>query len=139
MPARLTPRVNAAIVAIDARLPSDPADASDIAAATGALATGIAAVKVKTDALPAAPAAVADIPSAAQNADALLDRADGVETGLTLRQWLRLGGAVMFGKSSGLGTTAPVYRDYNDTKNRVSGTLDAPGSGNRTAVVRDAS
>ena len=66
-------------------LPSDPADASDIAASfssvnsalvtiTGYLDTEVAAIKAKTDNLPAAPAAVGDIPTANQNADALLKR-----------------------------------------------------------------
>lgn len=40
----------------------------------GYLDTEIAAIKAKTDNLPAAPAAVGDIPTALQNADALLNR-----------------------------------------------------------------
>ena len=36
--------------------------------------TEVAAIKAKTDNLPAAPAAVGDIPTATQNADALLNR-----------------------------------------------------------------
>ncbi len=66
-------------------------------------------------------------------AAALLDLADGVETGLTPRQFARLAAAVLLGKSSGGGA---VYRDTNDTKARVTATLD--GLGNRTAVTRDA-
>lgn len=65
-------------------------------------------------------------------ADAILDRTDGVESGLTFRQWLRLGGSVMFGKSSNGNKT---FRDFGDTKDRVAATLD--GSGNRTAIARD--
>jgi ActR/RegA family two-component response regulator len=75
----------AAIKAKTDNLPSDPADASDIAASfstvngtlatiTGYLDTEVAAIKAKTDNLPAAPAAVSDIPTAIQNADALLKR-----------------------------------------------------------------
>lgn len=73
---------------------------------------------------------------ATEIADGLLDEANGVEAGLTLRQWLRLGGSVLFGKASGLATNAPAYRDFADTKPRVSAVTDA--FGNRTSVTRDA-
>lgn len=70
-------------------------------------------------------------------ADALLDRSNGVESGLTLRQWLRLGAASLFGKIAGAGTTTVTARDYNDTKDRITATVDEDG--NRTAVTRDVS
>lgn len=105
--------------------------------ATTFAGASIAAIKAKTDNLPAAPAATSDIPTANQNADALLDRADGVETGYTFRQWLRLAGAVLLGKASGLATTTAVYRDLGDTKDRITATVDA--NGNRSAVTKDAS
>lgn len=70
-------------------------------------------------------------------ADALLDRAAGVETGITPRQGWRLMLAAMAGKASGLATSTAVYRDTNDTKNRITATVDS--SGNRTAVTLDAS
>jgi hypothetical protein len=57
-----------------------------------------------------------------------------VETGWTLRQVLRLLAAVGLGKSSNSGNT---FRDVNDTKARVTGTVDA--SGNRTVSTLDAS
>lgn len=47
-----------------ANIPSDPADASDVAAIIEALGVAIAAIKAKTDNLPGAPAAVGDIPAA---------------------------------------------------------------------------
>lgn len=72
----------------------------------------------------------------AEIADALLDKTDGVESGLTVRQWLRLGAAVLFGKANGLGTTTANYRDIGDSKNRIVATVDADG--NRSAVTRDA-
>lgn len=100
------------------------------------LDTEVAAIKAKTDNLPAAPAAVGDVPTANANADALLDRAAGVETGLTVRQAFRLVAAVLLGKASGLGTTTAVYRDTGDTKDRVTATVDT--SGNRSAVTKDA-
>ena len=66
----------AAIKAKTDNLPSDPADASDIAASfstvnstlatiAGYIDTEVAAIKAKTDNLPASPAATGDIPSAA--------------------------------------------------------------------------
>lgn len=58
----------------------------------------------------------------------------GVETGYALKDVLRLIFAVLCGKSSGL-PNSPVYRDVNDTTNRVSGTLDS--NKNRTAVTLD--
>ncbi len=99
--------------------------------------TEVAAIKAKTDNLPAAPAAVGDIPTANANADALLDRADGVETGSTLRQAMRIMLAVLAGKASGLNTTTATFRDTNDSKNRITATVDA--NGNRSAVTLDAS
>lgn len=74
----------AAIKAKTDNLPSDPADASDIAAAFTSLNTKvdtiddfldteIAAIKAKTDNLPASPAATSDIPSANAVADQVWD------------------------------------------------------------------
>lgn len=82
------------------------------------------------------PPSALTIPSANDNADALLDRVAGVETGLTVRQALRLISSVLLGKASGLGTATAVFRDVNDTKDRVTATVDADG--NRAAVTRDA-
>lgn len=65
-------------------------------------------------------------------ADAIFDRLNGVETDLTLRHALRGIVAVLLGKSSNGGDT---FRDFNDTKNRISATVDA--NDNRTAVARD--
>jgi hypothetical protein len=68
-------------------------------------------------------------------ADALLDRTDGVETSVTVRQSLRLANAANGGKTDGMATTTAHLRDLADTKNRVTATVDA--NGNRTAVTRD--
>jgi len=87
----------AAIKAKTDALPSDPADASDIAASfstvnstlatiagyvdtevaaiLAAVDTEVTAIKAKTDNLPASPAATGDIPSAASIADAVWDEA----------------------------------------------------------------
>ena len=142
--------VDTEVAAIKAKtdgLPTDPADASDIAASFSSIAatlatiaayidTEVAAIKAKTDNLPAAPAAVGDIPTANQTADALLDRTDGIETGFTLRKTLRLVLSSAVAKLSGAATTSVKLRDINDTKDRVTATVDADG--NRTAITVDA-
>jgi hypothetical protein len=69
-------------------------------------------------------------------ADALLDRADAVETGLTPRGLLRLIGAALSGKASGMGTTTAVFRNaVADSKARITATVDVDG--NRTAITTD--
>ncbi len=75
-------------------------------------------------------------PTANQNADALLDRAAGVETAMTPRQALRLMLAILAGKISISGTTVTI-RDTGDTKNRVVAVCDTAGE--RTTVTLDAS
>jgi hypothetical protein len=66
-----------------------------LAAIAGYIDTEVAAIKAKTDNLPAAPAAVSDIPTATQNADALLKRDMSAVTGEAARsplnalRWLR--------------------------------------------------
>lgn len=77
--------------------------------------------------------AIDALPTDAENADALLDRASGVETGRTVRQALRLVLAALAGKVSGAGTSAITFRDTNDTKDRIVATVDA--TGNRTAIT----
>jgi hypothetical protein len=69
-------------------------------------------------------------------ADALLDRADAIETGLTLRGAIRLDTAALAGKVSGAAGTSVAIRNVGDTKTRISATVDADG--NRTAVTTDA-
>lgn len=70
-------------------------------------------------------------------ADALLDRAAGVETGYTLRQALRLVLSACAAKISGAATTTVTLRDVNDTKDRIVASVD--GSGNRSSVTTDVS
>ncbi len=69
------------------------------------------------------------------NADASLDRTAGVETGVTVRQALRVMLAALAGKASGLATTTAVYRNTPDTKDRITATVDS--NGNRSAVTLD--
>jgi hypothetical protein len=144
-------------------LPSDPADESLIISATDAIMSRLgapagasvsadvaaaksdtAAIKTKTDNLPADPADASDIatafaavPTANENADALLNRVDGIETDYTVREAMRLMLASLAGKLSGAATLSVTIRDVNDTKNRISATVDT--NGNRTAVTLDPS
>lgn len=82
-------------------------------------------------------ATAGDIPSADANADALLDRADAIETGWTLRKAIRVMAAVLAGKVSGGATATNTFRDLTDAKDRVTSTVDSDG--NRTAVTLDGS
>jgi hypothetical protein len=121
--------------AIDSKttnLPSDPADQSLIIAATDALATLIGDVPTNAELATALDA----IPTAVENADALLDRANAIETGVTPRGVLRIAGAILGGKLSGAGTGTETFRNtVQDSKDRIVATVDA--SGNRTAIVVD--
>jgi hypothetical protein len=59
-----------------------------------------------------------------------------VETGMTVRQTLRLLAAAMGGKVSGAGTGTITFRSaVADDVDRIVATVD--GSGNRTAVTAD--
>jgi hypothetical protein len=130
-----------------------------LATIAGYVDTEVAAIKAKTDNLPASPAAVGSAmtltgdydpaKTAAQAGDAmaltsgerstlsaaLLDLANGVETGVTLRQFARAVMAAVAGKSDGLATATAHYRDQADSKNRITATCDADG--NRSAVTLD--
>lgn len=65
---------------------------------------------------------------------ALLDE-QAIETGLTMREALRLLTAASAGKLSGAETTTITIRNTADTKDRITATVDTPG--NRSAVVYD--
>lgn len=58
-----------------------------------------------------------------------------IESGYTLQEVMRLYNSVLLSKVSGAGTGTEVFRDINDTKDRVTATIDA--SGNRTAITLD--
>ncbi|MSR59525.1 MAG: hypothetical protein EXS05_18095 [Planctomycetaceae bacterium] len=133
----LVDNVNATISSRLATASYTAPDNATIAAIAGYVDTEVAAIKAKTDLIPAAPAAVADIPTAAQNAAGLLDLAAGIETGITPRQGLRLMLAALVGKLSGAATATVTIRDTTDSKNRVVAACDADG--NRSAVTLDAS
>jgi len=59
-----------------------------------------------------------------------------VEAGQSALAWMRLMGAALFGKRTVSGSTY-VHRDWNDTKDRIVGTVDS--GGNRTITTRDGS
>lgn len=67
----------------------------------------------------------------------LFDLSNSIETGLTLREALRLITSVLGGKMSGGGTTTVVFRNaVQDSKPRVTATVNAT-TGNRTAITTD--
>ena len=92
----------------------------------------IAAAKIASDAITAAKVA-SDVGD--EFATSLLDLSAGVETNRTVCQALRIMLSALAGKASGLATTTAVYRDTNDSKDRITATVDA--SGNRSAVTLD--
>lgn len=66
-------------------------------------------------------------------ADALLDRADAIETGFTPRQTLRIIAATTAGRLSGSQTATEVFKGLDEATTRVTVTADS--SGNRTDVA----
>src|SRR3990167_1669444 len=69
----------------------------------------------------------------ATGVDDVLDEA--VEGTRTLRQILRGYSAALLGKISGGGTATEVFRDIDDSKDRITATVDEDG--NRTAITID--
>lgn len=115
-------------------LPSDPADQSLIIQATDAILTAVG--DVPTNAELAAALGALSIPSAGDNASAVLAKAfEGAET---VQDFLRLARAALYGKSTGMETTSPAFRDKADTKNRIQ-VVGADENGNRPTVNLDAS
>lgn len=87
---------------------------------------------------PAGASLAADIATRSSHTPAdILDLANGIETGLTPRQALRLMAAALAGKISGGGTvTIAVRNAVADTKPRLTATVDLV-TGDRTAIVAD--
>ena len=63
--------------------------------------------------------------------DAILDEV--VEGAYTMRDYLQLMAAALFGKASGGGTATITFRDTGDSANRIVATVDS--NGNRSAVT----
>lgn len=132
-------------------LPSDPADASDITGAFGVvngslatiagyLDTEIAAIKTVTDALPNGGAltslATAAAIAALNNISTASILAAGDIDGFTIEQALKLILANAAGKLSGAATATNTIRAADDSKARITATVDADG--NRSVVTLDA-
>jgi len=117
---------------------------ANLATIAGYIDTEVAAIKAKTDNLPASPANEATLTTIAGYVDtevaaikAKTDLIPGTVDGKTFAELVTLMAAVLLGKASGLEGTAAVYRAVNDSKDRVTATVDAHG--NRTALTLDAS
>ncbi len=96
----------------------------------------IAFTFVGTDAIPQT-IQVFTQPNASDNAAALLDLADAVETGLTVRGAFRLALAALAGKLSGANTSTTTIRNaVADDKDRIIATTDQTG---RVTVTTDVS
>lgn len=121
------------------------AGAGDLAGAATAIGHAAAALTGDGDAsatatalgtLAASITVTGDLLTSANIADVILDDADGVETGLTVRQALRIIAAAVAGKVSGGGTTTITFRNaLADDTNRIVATVD--NDGNRTAITLD--
>jgi len=94
--------------------------AADVVTATAIAADAIGASELATDA-------------AAEIADAVLDEV--IEGTRTLRQILRGFSSALLSKLSGAATATNTFRDIDDTKARITATVDADG--NRTAITLD--
>lgn len=109
--------------------------------ASADLDTQLSGINSKTTNLPGSPSAVGSAMTLTSGertsiADALLDETAGVETGLTLRQYLRLSASALFAIISGAATSTVVFRNFGNTKDRITAIVDADG--NRSAVTTDA-
>lgn len=127
----------AAIKAKTDNLPSDPADASDIASAFSSLSsqvttvdTVVDAIQAKTDNLPADPAATSDIPTAPEIADAVLDEPLTEPSGVfawgtaTLRNVVSWLGALSRNKMTQTATTTTLRNDADDADLATSAVSD---------------
>jgi hypothetical protein len=103
--------------------------------------TEVAAIKTKTDLIPADPADASDIaalidalPTAAENAAAIL--AAGDVDGYTLEEAQKLMLSALTGILAGAATTTITIRAADNSKVRITATVDADG--NRSALTLDA-
>lgn len=98
--------------------------------------TEVSAIKAKTDNLPASPAAVGDIPTAIQNADALLDRdmSVGTDSGSTTVRTVRQALRVLRNKISIVTGTLTVNKEDDSTASWTAAVTGTPGADPITAV-----
>lgn len=114
----------AAIKAKTDNLPAEPASRTNITSAAGVAVTSIANNVVT--------AAVLDASAAAEFAARLLD-GENLDTGLTVRHGLELAAGGILNKLTGAGTGIEKVRNFSDTDDLASVTLDI--NGNKTAVA----
>jgi hypothetical protein len=93
---------------------------------SGSFGEGVVANSLAADSLSATALSAAAV-------DKILD--DPVDGGITLRQLLRGFASALLARASGLGTPTAIFRDTNNTKNRIVASVDS--AGNRTAVTLD--
>jgi len=98
-----------------------------------ALISGRLDVNLQAGATGVISAALLASDAANEIADALLDRADAIETGITLRLASRYTVAAAAGVASGMATTAAVIKGANVLTTRITATVDADG--NRSSVT----
>jgi hypothetical protein len=98
---------------------------------------GTQAASIKGRARPAVTVSIGAQPSAFDIAQAVWGMDNGIETGWTPRQIMRIVAAVLAGRVTGSGSNAPVFQSVTDAKPRVEATTDA--SGNRISVNLDPS
>lgn len=118
--------------------------AADVKTAIEAAGSSIATIL--TDTTTDIPALIGDVPTVAEFNARTLPTADyitvadildaAIEGAYTMREVMRVASAVMGGVSSGAGTDTMVFRDLNDTKDRVTATLTEDGD--RIVVVINA-
>lgn len=113
-------------------LPTNAELSTALGTADDAVLAQVALVKSKTDLIPAAPAAVGDIPTVSDITTGVFGQV--VETGLTFLQSLRGMSASLFGKVSGAGTATETFRGaVADADDRLA--IESDVDGNRTNVV----
>jgi hypothetical protein len=124
-------------------LPTNAELATSQAAADDATLAAIATVQTSVDDLPtnaelATALGTADDAVLAQVAlvKAKTDLIPGTQDGKTFAETTLLIASAVLGKASGLDTATAVYRAVDDSKDRITATVDA--NGNRTAVTLDA-
>lgn len=126
----VTGNVGGSVGSVTAAVTVGTMNVATIAAATfaaGAITTAAFAAGAIT-------AAVTDSTFDNAIADALLDRANAIETGITLRQAMRYTASACVGVLAGASTTTVTISGINQAgTNRITATVDA--SGNRSAVT----
>ena len=112
---------------------------TDASNAVKSQAVAVAAGGIQSTSFSAGAIDSAALNATAENAiaDAMLDRSNAIDTGVTPRGALKIATAVGGGQLSGAGTATEVLMNPSGTKNRATLTVDA--SGNRTASILDLS